>query len=233
MYEWVVSFGWIRSTDEGRTWSEPTRIGVTDTHLYPWGPILKMPDGRWTYCPHSDEINDEGVHVRNRCLLVWSEDRGQIWSAPIVFAKTADGNQGMTEGAVLKTGANQYFAAIRTDDPSDCWDGFYWSRSADGLNWSVPESFGDVGRDPLFYRIGDYWVLTYRQYVQTEAKQYSALRLSRDGVEWSEPYRIGEGVDSGACLVQVGHQLIAMNHQYPRRNKITRRVTDLQNLKQD
>ena len=225
--------GWIRSTDEGRTWSEPTPIGVNVPSLYPWGPILEMPDGRWAYCPYSEKVDDEGVHLRTRCLLVWSEDRGRTWSDGIEFSTTADGNQGLTEGAVLQTGPHQFFAALRTDDTVDCWDGFYWSRSTDGLNWSVPESFGDVGREPLFYRIGDYWVLTYRQYVQEDGKQYSALRFSRDGVVWSDPVHIGEGVDSGACLVQVGDQLIAMNHEYPQRKKITRRVIDLKNLVQE
>ena len=94
----------------------------------------------------------------------------------------------------------------------------------------MPQSFGDMERDPLFFRIGDYWVLTCRQYVQAEGKQYSTLRLSTDGVDWSEPYRLRDDVDSGACLLEVGSQMIALYQEYPQRNKITRQVIDLQEL---
>jgi hypothetical protein len=131
---------------------------------------------------------------------------------------------------VLQAGPGRYVAAIRADDTVGAWDGFYFSRSTDGLRWSAPEPFGDVGREPLVWRVDDQWVLTYRQYVQAERTQYSAVRLSRDGMNWSRPYRIESGVDSGATLLQVGDELIALNQRYPDRRKITRHVIDLDRL---
>ncbi|MBN2292883.1 MAG: exo-alpha-sialidase [Pirellulales bacterium] len=222
--------GWIASTDEGRTWSKQRPIPIDVPHLYPYGPITEMSDGRWAYCPYFEEVTQSGEHIRSAALLVWSKDQGKTWSKPIEFPHPVDGNKGLTEAAVIQTDPDRYFAAIRADEMVGAWDGFYWSESSDGLKWTAPKPFGDIGRMPLFYRIGDKWVLTYRQYVPAEGAQYGVLRLSSDGNKWSKPHRLGKGVDAGPFLTRVGNKLIALNRLYPNRNKITRREVDLNKL---
>jgi hypothetical protein len=217
--------GWIRSDDHGQTWSEPTPILPLVPHLYPYGPILVMPDGRWAYCPYYQREQEEF-----RALLVWSGDQGKTWSEPIAFPTPTDGNQGLTECTVVQTGPGRYLAAIRGDEGPgnpDAFDGFYFSRSENGLQWSAPEPLNERGRMPLFYRIGDSWVLAYRQYDFPQRTQHSVLRFSREGQEWSEPLIIESGVNAGPQLVQVQGKILAFNTLYPETATLTRHEVNI------
>ena len=80
---------------------------------------------------------------------------------------------------------------------------------------------------PLFYRIGDLWALAYRQYDHEKGTQHSAVRFSRDGDQWTEPWIIESGVNAGPHLLQVGGSIIALNHLYPATNILTRHVVTL------
>ena len=223
------SVGWIRSLDHGRTWSTFCPIAISLPPNYAYGPIIELPDGQWAYCPYYQD-SEKKAHS----LLMWSRDRGQTWSAPTQFPTPTDGNQGLSEATIAQISPNKYVAAIRSDEIAtpQQWDGFYLSYSQDGLHWTVPKptAAGEAGRMPLFYRIGDYWVLSYRQYVPSEKMQYGVLRVSRDGLKWSKPYRIEKGVNQAPFLVRVQGKLIALNNQYPAREILTRHVIDIAKL---
>ena len=98
------------------------------------------------------------------------------------------------------------------------------------MRWSVPISLGDIGRMPLFYRIDNQWVLSYRQYDPQAGTQFSALRLSSDGKNWSKPHRINGGVNSTPFLVKFKRETIMFNHRYPSREILTRDVISIPGL---
>jgi hypothetical protein len=226
------SIGWVHSLNHGRTWSEFHPIPVDSPPgyiVYTYGPIKEMSDGRWVFCPYMRKGVGE-QQVDGNGLVLWSDDRGKTWGKPIPFPRPKDGNVGCAETAVLQLDKNRYLAAIRSDDIKNGFDGFYLSRSEDGRSWSVPAPLEDIGRMPLFYRIGDYWALAYRQFVPADKAQYSVVRLSRDGGKWSKPLRIEKGVDRGPFLVQVKGKVIAMNDRYPGREHLTRHVIDIAEL---
>ena len=112
------------------------------------------------------------------------------------------------------------------------WDGFYLSHSQDGVNWSTPEPTapGERGRMPLFYHIdNDYWLLSYRQYDASTGTQYAAVRLSRDGQTWSEPYRFTSGVGTNGFFVESANQWYLFATSYPG-GQIMRQPVDLDAL---
>jgi len=80
---------------------------------------------------------------------------------------------------------------------------------------------------PQFYRLGQVWALAYRQYDFPNRTQHSAIRFSRDGEEWTDPWILESGVNAGAHLLQLGDQVIAMNQLYPATDTITRNVVTL------
>jgi hypothetical protein len=204
---------WVRSDDVGLTWSEPTPIvaGVYGGEA----PIRVMADGRWASTPYRQVGEDEFA-----ALLTWSSDQGRTWSEPIRLPTPEDGNKGLTESDICQLGPSDYVMAIRADEGKQSWDGFYLSWSKDGLQWSTPVSLGERGRMPLFYRVGDLWALCYRRY--SPPAQYSAVRFSRDGHEWSEPMLIERGVDAAPFLAQVNGKVLAFNRRYPERTQLTR-----------
>jgi hypothetical protein len=211
---------WVRSEDNGRTWSDPR---LMFSGLYPGeAPIRVMSDGRWATMPYSEVHREEGGIETGAALLLWSEDRGRTWSEPVQFPIPADGNRNLSEVDVCELGSDSYVAAIRSDDGKGSWDGFYLSWSKDGLQWSVPVSLGERGRMPLFYRVGRFWALTYRLYDHALGVQHSAIRFSRDGMEWSPPIIIEQGVDTAPFLIQVKGRILAFNTRYPERTQITR-----------
>ena len=81
---------------------------------------------------------------------------------------------------------------------------------------------------PKFYRICEQWVLTYRLWAPQRSASLSALRVSRDGLSWSERIVIGDdpNYNNGPSLVRVNDRVIAFNHRYPDRQTITRKVLD-------
>ena len=221
-----IGLAWVRSVDHGRSWSDPTPIPIEfRNRVYSWGPIVETSDGRWAYCPYAQNGNLDAD-----ALIVWSSDRGVTWGKPIAFPTPVDGNKGLTEVALVELGPNDLLAAIRSDDVENGgFDGFYFSRSKDGVNWSTPEPVGDMGRQPHFFRLADCWALTYRQWIPSRRTNFSAVRFSHDGLKWSRPYRIQEGVQDGACLVQVRGQVIAFNQRYPQAKERTRLVIRVPN----
>ncbi len=210
---------WVRSDDEGRTWSARNEIIAPTPNRGGYGPICVMQDGRWAYCLYN-EHGDQGCQA----LVIWSSDQGKTWGKPIAFPSPSDGNRGLTECTVVQLGPGNYLAAIRADEGKSSSDGFYFSRSQDGLSWSVPQSLDERGRMPLFYRIGDRWVLAYRQYDFSKKTQHSVVRISTDGREWSKPQTIESGVNAGPQFVRVAGRLIAFNTLYPDRSVVTRHV---------
>jgi len=209
---------WIRSDDNGQTWSEAVPI-LSGLHACP-APIRVVSDGRWVATYYY-------WNARGAAYVVWSTDQGQTWSEPIAaFPAPADGNQCMTETDVCELGPDSFVASIRGDegphkDPHS-WDGHYLSWSRDGVDWSVPVSLGERGRQQRFYRVGNLWALCYRLYDHALGIQHGAIRFSRDGKQWSPPMIVNQGVQDGPTIVQVNGRIIAFNHGYPDATLLTR-----------
>jgi len=207
---------WVRSDDNGHTWSQPTPI-LSGLYTSP-APIRVMSDGRWAATFYFEKKENR----YNGCIL-WSDDQDQTWSEAIEFPTPTDGNKVLDECDIIELGPNSYVAAIRSDEGIEgSWDGFYLSWSNDGLDWSAPVPLGDRGRMPLLYRVGSLWALCYRLYDATLGIQHSAIRFSRDGKEWSPPMIIEHGVNAAPFIVAVNDRIIAFNTRYPQRTRITR-----------
>jgi len=223
---------WVRSDDNGRTWSEPTLIvsslsgGVV---AFVTAPIHVMSDGRWAATSY---IRTEEKEY-SACML-WSDDQGQTWSEPIEFPAPTDGNKRLDECDIIELSPNNYVAAIRSDEGQEgSWDGLYLSWSNDGLDWSAPvptsgaapPSLCERGRMPLLYRVGSLWAVCYRLWDPGLGIQHNAIRFSRDGKEWSPPMitQYGVSVNAAPFIVQVNGRILAFNDRYPERTRLTRR----------
>ncbi|MBM3803212.1 MAG: exo-alpha-sialidase [Acidimicrobiia bacterium] len=137
----------------------------------------------------------------------------------------------MTEASIAEISPGSFLAAIRTDEAPEpastpsAFDGFYLSRSHDGIHWSTPESLAERGRMPRFYRFGDLWALAYRLYNGSQRIQHSAIRFSRDGKSWTGPVIVEDGVAVHPELVEVQGRIIAFNYLLPYGSEIgTRNV---------
>ncbi len=225
---WAGKHYWVRTDDNGRTWSDPTFI--TGGLFGGEAPIHVMSDGRWAATFYFQENKEDG---RNDACMLWSDDQGQTWSEPIEFPTPTDGNKALHESDIIELSPNNYVAAIRADDTvAGSWDGFYLSWSNDGLHWSAPvsttgtspPSLCERGRMPRLYRVGNVWALCYRLWDPALGIQHSAIRFSRDGREWSPPMitQYSASVNAAPFIVQVNGKIIAFNDRYPQRTRLTR-----------
>lgn len=238
-----LRLGWIRSTDGGRSWSEFVHIPLEwKFKVFAFGPLYEMSDGRWAYATYAqnDRPKSEGPFPMTTAradadsLIVWSEDQGKTWSEPISIPDPEDGNNSLNEIALLEYKPGKFLAAMRTDETFRRDDnkiagfcGFYFSRSNDGINWSEPQPTGDIGRQPHFYRIGETFVLAYRQYAPYDRTGYATIRFSRNGLTWSRPFRIHRGVQDGPNIVQAGGLVVAFNQLAPTAEFPTRQVIEI------
>lgn len=235
--------GWIRSVDGGRTWSDFILIPLEwKFPVYTYGPIYEMSDGRWAYAAYAQQNwpkenrfrPNQDVRMDADALIIWSQDEGKTWGDPISIPDPRDGNINLSEIALLEYEPGKFLAAIRSDDAYRIddnkvagFDGFYFSRSDDGQTWSTPQPLGDMGRQPHFHRIGDTFVLSYRQYAPWDGTGYATLRFSRDGLTWSRPFRVRRDVQDGPNLVQSHGQVIAFNQLYPVADFPVRQVIEI------
>ena len=118
-------------------------------------------------CPADIRQEDYGQRrFRNDIRQVLHVNRQYTWLREQLLRRLPDGSL----FCAFFTGGNydghprNLVAAIRSDDVENGgFDGFYFSRSHDGLTWSVPKPVGDMGRQPHFFRLGNCLALTYRQ----------------------------------------------------------------------
>jgi hypothetical protein len=101
--------GFIRSTDEGATWSSYVAVGGVPLYgpLSPYGNMLSIPT-KGLMLPYYDMANDASASAE-RCL--WSVDDGLTWSTPQTIAQNATYIVG--EGSFTYLGNGQIIGVLR------------------------------------------------------------------------------------------------------------------------
>jgi len=123
---WFGDAVFVRSTDNGRTWSPPE-------YLCPgtWGGVTRVAtDGLGTWVA--------ACRVSHSIAVVRSLDDGQTWSAP----QLVSGQGNLTLTALAFDGIQSWLLGWELDDPGTFETDLYYSRSVDaGASWS-PQAFG-------------------------------------------------------------------------------------------
>ncbi|MDH7571491.1 MAG: sialidase family protein, partial [Armatimonadota bacterium] len=125
-----------RSTDGGKSWSDPTPIDVADIGWgSPYGRILTLPDGEMLMAVYGGPLLAPGVARPARedhSYLYRSTDHGLSWKR---VAEIAPGPVQFNETALLRLPSGEILAAMRSR-AGEVWV----ARSADkGQTWSTPK----------------------------------------------------------------------------------------------
>lgn len=137
---------WVtRSTDGGRTWSEPAPIDTAEIGLgSPFGRMVTLPDGAMLMAIYGFQVRRPGEAVereRHHSYVYRSTDGGRTWSR---HAEIGDGRQQLNETSLVRLPDGRIRAAIRAR-ATDLW----LSDSRDGgLTWSPPVRFAPANVHP-------------------------------------------------------------------------------------
>jgi hypothetical protein len=116
-----------RSTDGGKTWSDPARLDTADLRYgSPYGKIVTMPDGSMLMAVYGTPRAEPGKPpvAGDWSYIYRSTDHGRTWSR-----FSTPGAERFNETALLRLKSGELLAAMRTVAPDqDVWV----TRSADG-----------------------------------------------------------------------------------------------------
>ena len=136
---------WVtRSTDGGKTWSEPAEIDVRDIgYGSPYGKILTLPDGSMLMNIYGYGVRPAGETLEakeDHSYLYRSEDNGKTWKRFATVAK------GFNETGLLRLPNGTLLAAMRSaGDKANV----YLTRSSDGgKTWAEPEQVTQPATHP-------------------------------------------------------------------------------------
>ena len=142
---WHYCNGFVRSTDGGETWGDPTIVEPWDEQLFNFPNemhIIDLPDGRWLGLYRQqffrDDYNSTGIFV----YRTYSHDQGRTWTpGEQIFPNMAYTTTTLLpDGAVLLVGASyQGNLYAVSNNGGETWD-------YQNLLWGVdPRTGGDCG----------------------------------------------------------------------------------------
>ena len=235
--EHVCAFGrivFMRSKDDGRTWSEPECI--CDTPSDERDPaIIALPKGQvavtfntwnsWMVSKHLREqyaaqtavIERDGVRKYTGCKIMFSGDSGNTWSEPIRVTPFAPHgfaigpDQHLYYPHTRNIAGRRYVTIWRSDDL-----GQSWGEHADvgaGVGGADADSHQEVFREPHLAILPDgTWIVTIRVQVHGHAVQ----SFSRDGGRrWSRPRKTrAKGYPQHVLPLKDGRLLMAYGYRY-------------------
>jgi hypothetical protein len=189
---------WVtRSTDGGRTWSEPSAIDVSDIGLgSPYGRMVTMPDGAMLMAIYGYDVLPPGgkrVGDRNHSYIYRSTDDGRTWSR---FSEIDDGKLQLNETALLRLPDGRIKAAARSRA------GAVWVSDStdDGKSWSAARQLTPANVHPAdLCLLGDGRVLMT---VGNRVGPFGVLGLMSDAhgdFDWAQRFTIVADAASRDC----------------------------------
>lgn len=126
---------WVtRSTDGGKTWTDPAQIDVSEFGWgSPFGKMVTLPDRRLLMAIYGGSRRAAGENPsaeRDHSYVYSSDDDGQTWK---FLSEIGDGKQQLNETALVRLRSGRLVAAVRSRE------GELWISESDdsGQTWSV------------------------------------------------------------------------------------------------
>lgn len=178
---WIARTWFLRSTDGGRTWTEPVEVDVKPLDwAYPFGHILEEPDGALLLSGYGGRL-PAGKDRPQETFVVRSRDGGKKWGE---FVRIAPGHNEITmtrrrDGSILAMMRTAEGARLNSTISKD-----------GGKTWSAPKAVTldrEHPADLLRLSNGDL-VLTFGQ--RNKPFGVQAMRSRDDGATWERDSRV-------------------------------------------
>ena len=174
--EWI-----IRSTDEGQSWSSPSRCGVNSPH----GPV-NLSGGHLLYA------GKELYHGEHRIGASVSTDDGVTWKwAGTIPTRPGDDHRQYHELHAVEAANGSIIAHVRNHNPRNAGETLQSESSDGGKTWSMLHEIGVWGLPSHLLRLADGRILM--SYAHRRKPFGNQVRISDDhGRSWSAPIGLSE-----------------------------------------
>jgi hypothetical protein len=183
-------WAWLaRSTDEGRTWSEPVKM-TRQENVHTRSRALDLGNGKWLL-PWADAAHDEQTATWFSLFDPATDESEEVQATPTGRREMAD------EVAVTRAADRSLVALIRSPSDAELWQ--IVSRD-DGRTWSEPRLSGIPSQfTPCdLLTLTDGWLLCSFSFRE---RRNERLVVSRD---YGETWNIEDSVDVFAGTAEVG-----------------------------
>jgi hypothetical protein len=184
-----------RSTDQGKTWSQPTKLEVDSPHWFACSsPVRELPDGSLILGLYSEDAARKEAFG----ATIKSNDKGKTWKDLALIGEKA-GIHLDAETDVIPLKVGKLLAALRSSKVD-----MHFALSDDmGRSWGPVKSFGFRGHCPYFLRHSSGVILLGHRLPAT------SLHWSKDeGKTWQGPVQIDSVGGAYPSMVQLPNGLV-------------------------
>lgn len=185
---------YVRSSDGGRTWSEPTVAQLPDMPpgLEPAadGPPIELNDGRWMQVFETWKSYDNRGPHRNQTFALFSNDGGKIWKDWVDVAQGTAEDRSYSHGSFIKLSDGRLLGTLWTGnlELTEFYDlHCVISSDAGAQDWSLPRSTGIPGQTSCPVELGaDRIILVYSHRENTDQPGIKVTVSEDTGQTWDD-----------------------------------------------
>ena len=152
-----------RSTDAGRTWSDPATMNIRhhfgeEVEPVPSGRMIELNDGAWFLCVETWKTHDNDGPFNLDSHALFSRDEGVTWDDKVEVAVGAPDNLSFSHGFPIELDDGRLFASFWAAEPQlQSYYGLYTTTSTDATarTWTPPRKTGIPGQTSCAAELGD------------------------------------------------------------------------------
>jgi len=185
---------WMRSTDNGRSWSAPVEISTKsqfgDTiEPAPMGGIIELADGSWFHCFETWKTYYDDGPYNLQSFGLFSRDGGQTWSEKVEVANGSDTDRSYSHGVPIQLKDGRLLVVYWAAEPR--LQSYYdlhtvVSTDATGQSWCDPKPTGIPAQTSCAAQLGgDRLIVIYSHRENTDQPGIKIAASTDFGDTWN------------------------------------------------
>ena len=184
---------WVRSTDNGRTWTDPVEIPIQrhfdeGVEPAPMSGVIELADGSWFHCMGSWKSYNNAGPYDLQSYGLFSRDRGATWGEKIEIADGSQTNRSYSHGVPVELRDGRLMIAYWVAEPQlQSYYDLHTVVSTDDTaqSWEPPKATGIPGQTSHVAQLGgDRLIIIYSHRDNTDQPGIKVVGSADGGETW-------------------------------------------------